>query len=54
MFELVNLEEEENFIRNALIGKIVALSLVINIRLFNTLVLGLIRNSCCSEGDDKF
>jgi hypothetical protein len=54
MFELVNLPEEEEFIRNALVGNIVRLSKVITLDLCLSLALGCLRNPCRLKSDDKF
>ena len=47
MFDLVNLPEEEDFIRNALIGNVVTLAMVTFIKHNN---LGRLRYTCRVEG----
>lgn len=51
MFDLVNLPEEEDFIRTALIGNVIYLSKVISN--FIHTVVGLTRNSCGVESNDE-
>lgn len=53
MFDLVNLHEEEEFIRNALIGNIYFLSLVLKIY-FIKIILGWVRYPCRLKGFNFF
>lgn len=53
MFELVNLPEEEDFIRDALIGNVLKLSKVSAIKRFKD-IIGCLRDACCLEGNGEF